>query len=120
MMILEQKSIERLNSLLKLPATGFEQDWDIELSDHRRIDEFVDVYSNYHDLSSSDKRALMALIISSCEDAINDNLLCDDLWKKVGNILTQDRELHLDLIDYWSHQSSSDACFQISKYLHVV
>jgi hypothetical protein len=38
-----------LNETLNLPATGCEQDWDIELSDPNRITEFI-TFMETHDL----------------------------------------------------------------------
>jgi len=53
--------------LLLLPTSGKEQDWDIELADAIRLDEFLNVLDHQH-LSDDQKHALMALIIASYDD----------------------------------------------------
>lgn len=117
MIVLEKDSIERLNSLLKLRTTGFEQDWEIELSDQRRIDEFVGVYLNHKEFSDSDKMALMALIMASCEDAISTGFFSSDSWNKVREILSRDRKLHSALIEYWMAERNGGDLFKISSCL---
>jgi len=117
MIIIEAKSIELLNRLLKLPASGFEQDWEIELSNSKRIDEFVELYQKCSDLSEADRKALMALIISSCDDALNNGSFDEVLWQKIVLIITDEKELHRDLVTYWTSGKNTDDSFMISCYL---
>jgi hypothetical protein len=66
-MYLTIEAITSLNRALHLPATGREQDWDIELEDMNRVGEFIGYLAD-HPLNDDEKRALMALIVSSLED----------------------------------------------------
>lgn len=61
-------AVEFLNTALLLPATGQEQDWEVELADKTRIAEFLDFHEG-NDLSEPCRTALMALILSSFEEA---------------------------------------------------
>jgi len=41
-MILKKEIIEQLSNELALPFTGIEQDWDIEMADSNRINDFLE------------------------------------------------------------------------------
>ncbi|MGE8299104.1 MAG: hypothetical protein ACN6OW_05980 [Sphingobacterium paramultivorum] len=51
---------------------GREQDWDIEMVDSNRKNEFIDLYHQY-DLGFEEKVALMSLITASYDDFLNEN-----------------------------------------------
>ncbi|WP_333624732.1 hypothetical protein [Sphingobacterium siyangense] len=46
-MIQKKETIAILNKKLSLPYTGTELDWDIEMADFNRINEFIDLYHQY-------------------------------------------------------------------------
>ena len=101
MLILEQNAINFLNKELRLPTTGFEQDWDIELANANRIIEFIEFYDNT--LLSNDKKiALMALIVGSLEDLANIEPVDQSLWKQIEELLCDNYHLFKSIIDYWS------------------
>jgi hypothetical protein len=54
--MLMKNSIGRLTGMLRLPATGAEQDWEIELADPSRVDEFVALFRRA-ELDSPDRTA---------------------------------------------------------------
>ena len=62
-----KEAMATLNSALHLPATGREQDWDIELADPDRTGEFT-TYLENNTFDEDEKRALMPLILGSLED----------------------------------------------------
>ena len=43
----KKETIAILNKKLSLPYTGTELDWDIEMADFNRINEFIDLYHQY-------------------------------------------------------------------------
>jgi hypothetical protein len=58
-----------ITHLLNLPATGSEQDWEIELADPSRVDEMIDMLARRVDLNLDSQCALALLTISSMEVA---------------------------------------------------
>jgi hypothetical protein len=63
-MILKKEIIEQLSKELSLPFTGLEQDWDIEMADSNRINDFLEFYQQ-NNLSADKKVAMMSLILAS-------------------------------------------------------
>ncbi|SEK54568.1 hypothetical protein [Parapedobacter koreensis] len=101
-MILKKEIIKQLSKELLLPFTGIEQDWDIEMANSKRIDEFIKFYKESH-LCDDKKVAVMSLILSSYDDLLNENNLeIDDRWNEIKSILESERIIFIDLIDYWS------------------
>lgn len=100
--ILNRQAVEVIARRLNLPATGQEQDWDIELADPTRLREFLSLYNQAQDFSESEKYALMALILASCDDAIQDKgSINKDYWEEISAIL-QSTPHYRDLIDSWA------------------
>ncbi len=117
-MVLTREAIEYLNKELRLPATGREQDWEIELADANRIDEFISFYEN-KTLSDDNKSALMTLIIGSLEDLAYAKPIDEIMWGKIAKLLCDTPELHKPIIDYWSlgDENNSDDLFAITKLM---
>lgn len=100
MVQLTSKAIKRLNTLLNLPYIDGMQDWDIELANSNRVQEFCDVYER-EDLDSAEKQALMALIIASYDDYLEERTNDVVLWNKIAALLKKDFELHKSTLLYW-------------------
>lgn len=118
MKILTNEATQYLNKELNLPATGREQDWEIELADANRIDEFISFYENIS-LSDDKQSALMALIIGSLEDLAYVKPIEEAMWKKISILLCSNLELHKPIITYWSlvGENNSDDLFEITKLM---
>ncbi|NTF79411.1 hypothetical protein [Rhizobium rhizogenes] len=101
-----------LNRTLKLPASGFEQDWEIELSDSGRIAEFIDLFTQT-DLPGEYSEALVALILASFEDASWDMRFSDELWDKFATIVSLNRERYKHVLLLWTASNDGDG-FAIS------
>ncbi len=119
--IITNEAIEYLNRELALPSTGREQDWEIELADSNRINEFISFLEN-KPLSDDKKFALMALIIGSLEDLVNIKSInkdSKDIWGEVARLLCTRIELYKPLIDYWSlvGEDNNDDTFAITKLM---
>lgn len=118
-MILTKEIIEQLGQKLSLPFTGMEQDWDIEMADSYRINDFLKFY-HQNDLSYDSKAALMSLILASYEDFLNENdLKIDNRWNEIKSILESERIIFVDLIDYWSldNETEEDNHFRITPLI---
>ena len=100
MVILTAGAIEKLNMLLDLPYMDWMQDWDIQLADSNRIQEFCDTYER-ENLDSNEKQALMALIIASYNNYLEERGNEVFLWNKIAALLRQDFDLHKSTLLYW-------------------
>lgn len=116
--MLMKDSIERLTAMLRLPATGAEQDWDIELADANRVDEFIEAYE-HADLRPPDRVALMALVLSSTNALIEAEDQAPATWATIARLLAQDKELHAEALSYWARTDTDDPeeWFPLTSYL---
>ena len=121
-MILKKEIIEQLSKELLLPYTGIEQDWDIEMADSRRLDEFIKFYMESN-LCDDQKVAVMSLILSSYDDLLNENNLeIDDRWNKIKSILKSERIIFVTLMNYWSlsNEVEENNFFRITPLLRNI
>jgi hypothetical protein len=117
-MILKKEAIAHINSSLHLPYTGTEQDWDIEMANPDRVGEFIAYYQTAS-LSADEKMALMALILASYEDLLNEQQVHqDEQWPKIEAILKQEKKLYPELLSYWDVQGDMpDDQFKITPLI---
>ena len=101
-MIVKKEIIEELSYELSLPYTGIEQDWEIEMANPERIKDFITFYQN-NNLNVEKKVALMALILSSYDELLNNSdTIVDEKWNNIKEIIESDKLIFTELIDYWS------------------
>ncbi len=113
------RAIAFLSEELKLEASGKEQDWDVELADPHRIEQFLKYYlKNAKNLEQETRRALIALILSSFEDSFYSSSFNIFLWKQFENILIDDGFQYIEVIKPWLKKSADE--FFISSYLRLV
>lgn len=93
------KGVEAVNTLLRLPADGREQDWEIELADGARLAEFLDAFENAA-LDLEGRSALALLILFSITYAEAD-VGHDELDRVRGAIRGDPTILHR-MRSYWS------------------
>jgi hypothetical protein len=106
---------EKLNKDLNLPATGHEQDWDLELCDSERINEFIDYYKSLSEVE--EKQAVMALIFASINYSEGEDSGIDDrAWAQVQSLLEVDYLIMQGVIAWWIGESGQ-ADFDIAPYL---
>ncbi len=107
-----------MNEVLRLPATGLEQDWEVELSDGIRISEFLDAYENGN-YDDEVKRALMALIISSFDSALNSDAFDADKWRRATILIQRDLYILKPVLHYWLPNADEDG-FAVSDLIAQV
>lgn len=101
-MILKKEAIESISQKLSLPATGVEQDWEVELASSERVYEFVSFYRGTL-LSLEEKKALMSLVFASYDDYLNEHDIDkNELWSEIVLLVQSDKDLFKELINYWS------------------
>ncbi len=119
-MILRKEIIEQISKSLSLPFTGVEQDWDIEMANASRIDEFINFYKK-NNLSNDMKFAAMCLILTSYDDFLNNHdLNRDDKWDVIEVELNSQRQIFDSLIGYWSLEGKTKNIFRITPLLREI
>jgi hypothetical protein len=121
-MFLRKEAIKKLSTELALPCEGNEQDWDIEMADPNRIDDFLK-YFRTQSLLADEKFALMALIMASYEDFLNEqDVDVDRRWKAIRQILQVEAALYSSLVSYWalSGESRSEDLFRITLLVREI
>ena len=113
MHIIGKSEVDHLNDLLNLPATGSEQDWELELSDSKRVNEFLEIYENL-ETKTNVKRAFWALITSSLNDAMEEQRLSLETRQKYKDLLIRDYEILSGVLEAWG-QSEDD--FPVSQII---
>ncbi len=91
---------EAINHLLRLPATGKEQDWEIELADPARIDEMLDALES-QTLDLDCQNALALLLLTSMEEASEAGSLDERHVKRMAHILSLRQEVRKKMHFYW-------------------
>ena len=97
----DTQAVVAINALLSLPATGREQDWELELSDPDRLDEMLDLLDR-GDLGLEERSALALLAMFSLESAAELNYSRRRyLTRRVRQVLLRDRVVHVRMRSYW-------------------
>ena len=84
---------DRLDALFAFPHDPYRQDWEIELSDGSRLEEFFIAYES-QELTEDERFALMALVVASAHDALDFHNLTDGQWQIVHELLVRDSHIH--------------------------
>ncbi len=99
--------MDSLNDLLHLPFEPWMQDWDIQLADPHRVEEFCQLYSQL--LDEDEKFALMELIIASFEENLQAKGYDEKLVEAVKSLLSTNFVLHKETIEYWCEFEEENA-----------
>lgn len=96
-------AIDALALRFNLPNTRNMQDWEYEVADASRIDEFLAAYDS-GELSEDEKFTLMSMLMQSSCDAIDEDrkFLYSENWKHFLDVLELDIQIHIHLVWYWS------------------
>lgn len=100
--------VTAVNALLQLPATGFEQDWEIELADDARITEFLEARES-DVLNLEGRSALVLLLLISVERL--EGVMCSE-EERVRSAIHSDPEILRRMRSYWSRDDNADATVQ--------
>lgn len=97
-----KEAVERLSKELNLPEPDeFSQDWQYEVADSNRIEEFVKFYLD-NNLNKSEKFTLMSLILESTNDSVQNKSLNCETWEQIAKILTNDTDINKQILEYWA------------------
>lgn len=92
--------MDTLAKRFKLPCEPGMQDWQWEVADASRIDEFLAAYES-GDLTDDERFTLMEIVIQSFAD-LPEPLVSDIRWSRALTLLSENCHLHLYSIWYWS------------------
>jgi hypothetical protein len=109
-------AIDRLAARLGLRNEPQMQDWEWEVADAERLDEFIALYGDPQ-LSEDERFTLMETIIQSCED-LGDALEGDPRWSKVQALLEEHLDLHISSVWYWAAlENDLDDAWRVSPFM---
>ena len=96
------------------------QDWEWEVADPSRIDEFLAAYES-GELSEDERFTLMETIFQSFEE-LPDSIGSDPRWAQVLDILDSHFELHAYSIWYWSdlENENGEDSWRVTPFLRQV
>ena len=114
------ETIKKISEDLSLPFTGIEQDWEIELADPNRLDEFIKHYkTNY--LLIEEKIVLMSIILASYDEYLEkNNLDVDNHWEEIKKLLNLNYKTFKEILDYWVlYNGKIEELFRISPLVRT-
>ena len=106
---------------LGLPHDPLMQDWELQVADPSRIDEFLMAY-RVESLSVDERFALMEILIASIDEIETSEIEELPAWREVESWLKASPELHAITVHYWSHLDDSrpEYCFRVTRPMRRV
>jgi hypothetical protein len=110
-----------LASRFDLPCDPFSQDWEWEVADPSRFEEFLDTYKTSI-LDEDERFALMEILIQCVEDMDLPALESSPEWHSIATLLRARADLHASSIRYWSCLDDRDLkdCSRVSGPMRVI
>ena len=103
------KSIEKINKLLGLDASGDEQDWEFEFANPKKITVMMNELINNGDLDVDDKSALALLIIASWGERDYENSISYNEVADFVLFLESNNEIRQKMFFYWIRLARMDS-----------
>lgn len=97
-----------ITRLLALPATGDEQDWEIQLADPNKVEGMFDLLGDVS-LGLEERSAVALLLTHTIDELYDDDEDTSDLVPRLRSILASDAKVLSRMRFYWSHLQASDA-----------
>jgi hypothetical protein len=114
-----KRAIDALASRFDLRNEPHMQDWQWEVADPERLDEFLAVY-NLPELTDDERFVLMEIIIESFEET-SAILEHDPGWHAVLDWLDHNIAIHAHTVWYWSCDDEVlENCWRVTPYLRLV
>lgn len=114
------EAIANLASRFGLSNNSSMQDWEYEVADVERIDEFLEAYEGVV-LTDDERFVLMEMIIQSFDDLEGD-LDTDPRWSQVIDALENNIDIHIYTVWYWSgtDTESEMECWHVTPYIRPI
>ena len=112
MFIPNARAQQSLASKLNLKFDNSTQDWEYEVADKTRLQDFIDEYEKSK-TSDDEMSSLMEIILDSLNDLLVQNGHTAEFKKHLAWVKNRlPKEIHADSLIYWKMNS-----FEISKFL---
>ena len=113
-------SIDALAKRLKLRNEPGMQDWEYEVADPDRAEEFLQTYVD-EPLSEDERFTLMETILQSFEDSDQD-LAHSSSWKQLVAVIEENIDLHISTVWYWSvvEATDLDQCWRVTPFMRDI
>lgn len=100
------KARKSLAKKLGLDFNEFMQDWEYEISDYKRLNDFESEYRK-EETSREEKESLMEIMLDCLNDILEDNQkkLFDEVSVSILSLLKANQELHKGTFNYWTKNS---------------
>ncbi|MFB0773631.1 hypothetical protein [Proteus cibi] len=118
-------SINQLAMDLGLPeGDEYTQDWVYELPESYRtkkwLEKYIQAYSN-DKYNTFEKNELMKLMLDIINDFLIKNSKKDDLIRKVLTLLSDNYQIHLQLVEHWSLDDDPlEDCFELTPAVRKI
>lgn len=111
---------KELATRFALPFAEDMQDWEWEVADAERFDEFIDAYRS-ENLNDDERFSLMELLIQCTED-MGPQSSYDAVWSTIEPLLLSRPDIHRSTVAYWAclHEAEPTARFRASENMHRV
>lgn len=111
-------AINALAERFGLPNEEWIQDWEYEVADPQRIDEFL----SYAETRPGDEEALVVMmILFQSFEGLGEQALHDPRWERVVTLLHDQYALHRSSIQHWSSQGEKpENWWQITPLIRLV
>ena len=93
-------AIDKLAETFSLPNTSAMQDWEWQVADSGRIEEFLNEYKK-QSITDDERFTLLEILLQSFEETETD-LNKNELWQEMLGLAKQNHKLHAHTIWYWS------------------
>ncbi len=115
-----REAIDSLAKRFGLPNTEEMQDWELEVADPIRLDEFLDAYLS-GELSGDERFTIMETLLQCFEESDRD-LESDRHWAQVLASLDTHIELHAHTVWYWSCVDDEDPAdrFRVTPWVRRI
>ena len=114
------EAISSLANRFELPNAPQMQDWEWEVADSKRIDEFLDTYL-CGELTDDERFTLMEMIIQSFEE-LDSLMTVHPRWTEFLKELRQNIDLHVYSVWYWSDLENElgEEAWQVTPYFRKI
>ncbi len=104
---------ETLAKRFNLPIYGAMQDWEWEVADATRFEEFFAAYS-LDALNEDERFSLMEILVQCVEDSPLEDF--QPRWSRIASLLAKNIVGHASTIEYWAQPEETETCalFRVS------
>ena len=113
-------AIASLADRLGVPNDPSMQDWEWQIADPQRIDDYLSIYRS-GELTDDERFTLMETILQSFE-GLDADFGSDTRWITVLDLLERNIQLHAYSIWHWADLDNDEfsECWRVSQYMRII